>query len=103
MKRFSAEGSCHIAPVAVESGVPEQPTSEARKRVLERNRVGNARRLHPQAVFWVASKRPELTMTPPSVGVVIDSGVQRGEGAIGALPLPAVILDGDRRGEALGQ
>lgn len=27
------EGSCHITPVAVESGVPEQP-SEARKRVL---------------------------------------------------------------------
>lgn len=48
------EGSCHIEPVAVESGVPEQPFGNQETRTGARNRVDNARRQHPQADFWVA-------------------------------------------------
>ncbi|STJ13540.1 NTPase [Escherichia coli] len=48
------EGSCHIASVAVESGVPEQPFGSEETRAGARNRVANARRLLPEADFWVA-------------------------------------------------
>ncbi|WP_339032337.1 DUF84 family protein [Salmonella enterica] len=50
------EGSCHITPVAVESGVPEQPFGSEETRAGARNRVDNARRLHPQADFWIGRK-----------------------------------------------
>ncbi|MGT9579754.1 DUF84 family protein, partial [Escherichia coli] len=50
------EGSCHIASVAVESGVPEQPFGSEETRAGARNRVANARRLLPEADFWVAGR-----------------------------------------------
>ena len=80
------EGSCHIASVAVESGVPEQPFGSEETRAGARNRVANARRLHPEADFWV----------------VIENTSQRGEARSATLPLPAVILQKVREGEALG-
>lgn len=80
------EGSCHIASVAVESGVPEQPFGSEETRAGARNRVANARRLHPEADFWV----------------VIENASQRGEARSATLPLPAVILEKVREGEALG-
>ena len=80
------EGSCHIASVAVESGVPEQPFGSEETRAGARNRVANARRLHPEADFWVA----------------IENTSQRGEARSATLPLPAVILQKVREGEALG-
>ena len=78
------EGSCHIASVAVESGVPEQPFGSEETRAGARNRVANARRLHPEADFWVA----------------IEAGID-GDSTF-SLPLPAVILEKVREGEALG-
>ena len=80
------EGSCHIASVAVESGVPEQPFGSEETRAGARNRVANARRLLPEADFWV----------------VIENASQRGEARSATLPLPAVILEKVREGEALG-
>lgn len=80
------EGSCHIASVAVESGVPEQPFGSEETRAGARNRVANARRLLPEADFWV----------------VIENTSQRGEARSATLPLPAVILEKVREGEALG-
>ena len=80
------EGSCHIASVAVESGVPEQPFGSEETRAGARNRVANARRLLPEADFWVA----------------IENTSQRGEARSATLPLPAVILEKVREGEALG-
>lgn len=80
------EGSCHIASVAVESGVPEQPFGSEETRAGARNRVANARRLLPEADFWV----------------VIENTSQRGEARSATLPLPAVILQKVREGEALG-
>ena len=95
------EGSCHIEPVAVESGVPEQPFGNQETRTGARNRVDNARRQHPQADFWVAIEAgidDDATFS----WVVIDNGHRRGEARSATLPLPTVILDRVRKGEALG-
>ena len=89
------EGSCHIEPVAVESGGNQETRTGAR------NRVDNARRQHPQADFWVAIEAgidDDATFS----WVVIDNGHRRGEARSATLPLPTVILDRVRKGEALG-
>ncbi|HFL5521708.1 TPA: inosine/xanthosine triphosphatase [Salmonella bongori] len=95
------EGSCHIEPVAVESGVPEQPFGSEETRAGARNRVANARLLCPEADFWVAI---EAGIDDGSTfsWVVIDSAGQRGEARSATLPLPAVILENVRAGNALG-
>ena len=87
------EGSCHIASVAVESGVPEQPFGSEETRAGARNRVANARRLHPEAGI-----DGDSTFS----WVVIENASQRGEARSATLPLPAVILEKVREGEALG-
>jgi inosine/xanthosine triphosphatase len=61
------EGSCHIEPVAVESGVPEQPFGNQETRTGARNRVDNARRRTHRLISGSPLKQ-ELTTMPPSVG-----------------------------------
>ena len=95
------EGSCHIASVAVESGVPEQPFGSEETRAGARNRVANARRLHPEADFWVAIEAG-IDGDSTFSWVVIENASQRGEARSATLPLPAVILEKVREGEALG-
>ena len=72
------EGSCHIASVAVESGVPEQPFGSEETRAGARNRVANARRLHPEADFWVAIEAG-IDGDSTFSWVVIENTSQRGE------------------------
>ncbi|HGU8026937.1 TPA: inosine/xanthosine triphosphatase [Escherichia coli] len=72
------EGSCHIASVAVESGVPEQPFGSEETRAGARNRVANARRLHPEADFWVAIEAG-IDGDSTFSWVVIENASQRGE------------------------
>ena len=95
------EGSCHIDAVSVESGVPEQPFGSDETRAGARNRIANARRLHPDADFWVAI---EAGIDDGSTfsWVVIESRKQRAEARSATLPLPEVILEKVRAGEALG-
>lgn len=95
------EGSCHIASVAVESGVPEQPFGSEETRAGARNRVANARRLLPEADFWVAIEAG-IDGDSTFSWVVIENTSQRGEARPATLPLPAVILEKVREGEALG-
>ena len=95
------EGSCHIASVAVESGVPEQPFGSEETRAGARNRVANARRLLPEADFWVAIEAG-IDGDSTFSWVVIENTSQRGEARSATLPLPAVILEKVREGEALG-
>lgn len=95
------EGSCHIASVAVESGVPEQPFGSEETRAGARNRVANARRLLPEADFWVAIEAG-IDGDSTFSWVVIENTSQRGEARSATLPLPAVILQKVREGEALG-
>ncbi|MDU6061101.1 MAG: inosine/xanthosine triphosphatase [Enterobacter sp.] len=76
-------GSCHIEAIGVESGVPEQPFGSEETRAGARNRVAN----DEGATFsWV----------------VIESREQRGEARSATLPLPEIILEKVRAGEALG-
>ncbi|EEQ2540217.1 inosine/xanthosine triphosphatase [Escherichia coli] len=72
------EGSCHIASVAVESGVPEQPFGSEETRAGARNRVANARRLLPEADFWVAIEAG-IDGDSTFSWVVIENTSQRGE------------------------
>ncbi|MGX7900321.1 inosine/xanthosine triphosphatase, partial [Klebsiella pneumoniae] len=66
-----------------------------------RNRVANARLAQPNADFWVAI---EAGIDDDSTfsWVVIESAGQRGEARSATLPLPDVILEQVRAGEALG-
>ncbi|WP_434586429.1 inosine/xanthosine triphosphatase [Klebsiella sp. R390] len=95
------EGSCHIESVSVESGVPEQPFGNEETRAGARNRVANARAARPDADYWVAI---EAGIDDGSTfsWVVIEDRHQRGEARSATLPLPAVILEKVRAGEALG-
>ncbi|WP_434666314.1 inosine/xanthosine triphosphatase [Klebsiella sp. B345] len=95
------EGSCHIESVSVESGVPEQPFGNEETRAGARNRVANARAAQPDADYWVAI---EAGIDDGSTfsWVVIEDRHQRGEARSATLPLPAVILEKVRAGEALG-
>ncbi|MDM3065539.1 inosine/xanthosine triphosphatase [Citrobacter sp. CK180] len=94
------EGSCHIESVSVESGVPEQPFGSQETRAGARNRVENARCLRPQADFWVAIEAG-IDDNSTFSWVVIENAAQRGEARSATLPLPAVILEKVRQGEAL--
>ncbi|MTH45026.1 inosine/xanthosine triphosphatase [Intestinirhabdus alba] len=96
------EESCHIEPVAVESGVPDQPIGSNETRTGARNRVANARRLRPQADFWVAIEAG-IDEDSTFSWVTIDDGIRRGEARSATLPLPAAILEKVRQGDALGQ
>ncbi|MDR9889269.1 inosine/xanthosine triphosphatase [Pseudenterobacter timonensis] len=95
------EGSCHMEAIAVESGVPEQPFGSDETREGARNRIEHARALRPQADFWVAIEAG-IDGDATFSWVVIESREQRGEARSATLPLPAVILERVRAGEALG-
>ncbi len=78
--------------------------SAARKRALAHeiaSPIANARLARPNADFWVAI---EAGIDDDSTfsWVVIESASQRGEARSATLPLPDVILEQVRAGEALG-
>ncbi|NYY78316.1 non-canonical purine NTP phosphatase [Escherichia coli] len=100
MSRIFGEGSCHIASVAVEAVYRNSPLA-VRKRAGARNRVANARRLLPEADFWVAIEAG-IDGDSTFSWVVIENASQRGEARSATLPLPAVILEKVREGEVLG-
>lgn len=81
--------------------MPEQPFGSEETRAGARNRVANARLAQPNADFWVAI---EAGIDDDSTfsWVVIESASQRGEARSATLPLPDVILEQVRAGEALG-
>jgi inosine/xanthosine triphosphatase len=95
------EGSCHIEAVGVESGVPEQPFGSEETRAGARNRVANAKTAVPNADFWVAIEAG-IDEGATFSWVVIESREQRGEARSATLPLPEIILEKVREGEALG-
>ncbi|MGK9172492.1 inosine/xanthosine triphosphatase [Yokenella regensburgei] len=95
------EDSCEIESVDVDSGVPEQPLGNEETRLGARNRVNNARLARPDATFWVAIEAG-IDEGSTFSWVVIEKGDQRGEARSATLPLPEVILEKVRAGEALG-
>lgn len=104
LQAFSAiygEGSCHIESVAVDSGVPEQPVGSSETRTGARSRVMNARLVRPEADFWVAIEAG-IDEGSTFSWVVIENQQQRGEARSATLPLPEIILERVKKGEALG-
>ncbi|MDF7679865.1 inosine/xanthosine triphosphatase [Enterobacteriaceae bacterium ESL0689] len=97
---FGAD-ACHIEPVAVDSGVPEQPWGNEQTHTGARNRVANARLARPDADFWVAIEAG-IDNDSTFSWVVIADHHQYGEARSATLPLPAVILEKVRAGAALG-
>lgn len=95
------EGTCHIASVSVDSGVPEQPFGSEETRAGARNRVQHARQQCPDADFWVAIEAG-IDEGSTFSWVVIEKDARRGEARSATLPLPAAILDKVLAGEALG-
>ncbi|QEM93259.1 non-canonical purine NTP phosphatase [Kosakonia radicincitans] len=95
------EGSCHIESVSVDSGVPEQPFGSQETRAGARNRVNNARKLRPDADFWVAIEAG-IDEGSTFSWVVIETSQMQGEARSATLPLPEIILQRVRAGEALG-
>ena len=95
------EGSCLIDAISVETGVPEQPFGSEETRAGARNRVANAREARPDADFWVAIEAG-IDEGATFSWVVIESRNQRGEARSATLPLPEMILEQVRAGEALG-
>lgn len=95
------EGTCRIDALCVESGVPEQPFGSEETRNGARNRISNARRCRPDADFWVAIEAG-IDEDSTFSWVIVESPHQRGEARSATLPLPAVILERVRAGEALG-
>lgn len=95
------EGSCHIEPVVVDSGVPEQPFGSQETRTGARCRVANAREIRPDADFWVAIEAG-IDEGSTFSWVVIENRQQRGEARSATLPLPDIILQKVSAGNALG-
>ena len=86
---------------ALPPALREQPFGSEETRAGARNRVANARLVQPSADFWVAI---EAGIDDGSTfsWVVIESADRRGEARSATLPLPEVILEQVRAGEALG-
>ena len=95
------EGTCQIDAISVDTGVPEQPFGSEETRAGARNRVANAKAVRPDADFWVAIEAG-IDEGATFSWVVIESRDQRGEARSATLPLPEMILEQVRAGEALG-
>ncbi|MEL4016377.1 inosine/xanthosine triphosphatase [Dryocola clanedunensis] len=95
------EGSCHIESVVVDSGVPEQPFGNIETRTGARQRIMNSRQVRQEADFWVAIEAG-IDEGSTFSWVVIENQNQRGEARSATLPLPEVILEKVKAGEALG-
>ena len=95
------EGTCQIDAISVDTGVPEQPFGSKETRAGARNRVANAKAVRPDADFWVAIEAG-IDEGATFSWVVIESRDQRGEARSATLPLPEMILEQVRAGEALG-
>lgn len=100
-EQIFGEGTCEVVPVAVDSGVPEQPLGDEQTRTGARQRVINARAAQPDADFWVAIEAG-IDNDSTYSWVVIESPEQHGEARSATLPLPAKILAQVHAGEALG-
>lgn len=95
------EGSCHIEPVDVESGVPEQPLGSEETRAGARQRVINARAARPDADFWVAIEAG-IDEGSTFSWVVIERDEKHGEARSASLPLPTAVLEKVMAGAPLG-
>lgn len=85
------DGSCQVESIAVNSDVPEQPFGSDETKIGAQNRVNNARKLRPDADFWVAIEAG-IDEGSTFSWVVIENAHQHGEARSATLPLPELIL-----------
>ena len=95
------EGSCHIEAIGVESGVPETAVWQRGNACWRTKSRGKCQSRGPKADFWVAIEAG-IDEGATFSWVVIESREQRGEARSATLPLPEIILNKVREGEALG-
>lgn len=104
-ERIFAPEQIILHSVSVESGVPDQPVSNAETLRGACKRVENARNLHPNADFWagieggVEDLGDELTAF---AWVVIQSDDRMGKSRTGTFILPNEVARHVRRGMELG-
>ena len=96
------EGSCHIEGVEVDSGVAAQPLTNTETRTGARQRVMNARKVRPEADFWVAIEAG-IEGDDAFAWMVVENHQQRGESRSASFTLPAVVMAGIHAGHELGE
>jgi inosine/xanthosine triphosphatase len=97
-----------LVPVSVDSGVPDQPMSDEETRQGALNRVANARRMIPDADFWVGLEGGLDTIDGCLMGfawmAIAGKGGRTSESRSALLPLPPqvqlLVADGLELGEA---
>ncbi|SFN18901.1 inosine/xanthosine triphosphatase [Izhakiella capsodis] len=94
--------SCHTEGVEVDSGVAAQPTTNLETRTGARQRVAQARRLRPNADFWVAIEAG-VEDGSAFAWVVVENQTQRGESRSASFMLPGVIVQSIANGKELGE
>lgn len=85
------DGACQIESVVVDSNVPEQPFGSSETKLGAQNRIDNARKLKPEADFWVAIEAG-IDEGSTFSWVIIESTTQHGESRSASLPLPGIML-----------
>lgn len=93
---------CHIQPVSVNSGVPNQPIGNAQILTGARNRVKQARQLQPDADFWLAIEAG-IEDNSTFSWVVIESRDKYSQSRSASLPLPDAIIQRVLAGATLEQ
>jgi len=95
------DDSCHIESVVVDSDVPEQPFGNQETKTGAQNRIDHARRLKPDADFWVAIEAG-IDEGSTFSWVIIENAHQHGEARSATLPLPEIILQNVSAENTLG-
>lgn len=93
--------SCQIESVVVDSDVPEQPFGNQETKSGAQNRLNHARKLRPDADFWVAIEAG-IDEGSTFSWVIIENNHQHGEARSATLPLPEIILQNVSAENTLG-
>lgn len=93
---------CHIEPVTVNSGVPDQPLGCEQTRLGARTRLHNARIRQPDADFWLAIEAGFDDNSTFS-WVVIENANKYSQVRSASLPLPPCVIAKIMHGNTLEQ
>lgn len=85
------DDTCRIESVVVDSDVPEQPFGSHETKKGAQNRIDSARKLRPDADFWVAIEAG-IDEGSTFSWVIIENATLHGEARSASLPLPNIIL-----------
>jgi inosine/xanthosine triphosphatase len=104
-RRMFPEMECSLRMVSVESGVPDQPSTDRESRQGAMNRARNAREMTPQADYWVGLEGGIDYLDGEMVAfawIVVLSESQVSRARTGVFRLPAVVQSLVEEGMELG-